>query len=109
MQFILLSLQKAAHSILWRDPTKSLEAAKAMKLTAGELLKINIIDEIIQEPIGGAHRNKEEVLSSTKVALIKYLEEFKNYHQEKKYLHKEKKIFKYWKTKKFYCIFKRCK
>ena len=37
-------------SILWRDPSKSLEAAKAMKLTANELLKMKIIDEIIKEP-----------------------------------------------------------
>ena len=49
-------------SILWRDPSKSLEAAKAMKLTANELLKMKIIDEIIKEPIGGAHRNKEQVI-----------------------------------------------
>jgi len=69
-------------SILWRDPSKSLEAAKAMKLTANELLKIRIIDEIIQEPIGGAHRNKKQVVSSIKTALIKYLEEFKNYTRE---------------------------
>ena len=69
-------------SILWRDPSKSLEAAKAMKLTADELLKIRIIDEIIQEPIGGAHRNKGQVISSTKVALIKHLEEFKNFTRE---------------------------
>ena len=41
-------------SILWRDPTKSLEAAEAMKLTADELLNLKIIDEIIPEPIGGA-------------------------------------------------------
>ena len=43
-------------SILWRDPSKSLEAAKAMKLTAEELLKLGIIDEVIKEPLGGAHR-----------------------------------------------------
>ena len=49
-------------SILWRDQTKSLEAAKAMKLTANELLKMGIIDDIIYAPIGGAHRNKEEIL-----------------------------------------------
>ena len=62
-------------SILWRDPSKALEAAKAMKLTANELLKIRIIDEIIQEPIGGAHRNKKQIISSIKTALIKSLEE----------------------------------
>jgi acetyl-CoA carboxylase carboxyl transferase subunit alpha len=61
-------------SILWRDPSKSLEAAKAMKLTANDLLKMKIIDEIIKEPIGGAHRNKESLIFSTKEVLIKYLE-----------------------------------
>ena len=69
-------------SILWRDPSKSLEAAKAMKLTANELLKMKIIDEIIEEPIGGAHRNKEQVIFSTKEVLIKYLEEFKKNTRE---------------------------
>ena len=69
-------------SILWRDPKKSLEAAHAMKLTANELLKMEIIDEIIKEPIGGAHRNKEQVIFSTKEILIKYLEEFRKYTRE---------------------------
>jgi len=69
-------------SILWRDPSKSLEAAKAMKLTANELLKIRIIDEVIKEPTGGAHRNKAQVISSIKSVLVKYLDEFKNYTRE---------------------------
>jgi len=69
-------------SILWRDPNKSLEAAHAMKLTANELLKMKIIDEIIKEPTGGAHRNKEQVIFSTKEILTKYLEEFRKYTRE---------------------------
>ena len=69
-------------SILWRDPSKSLEAAKAMKLTANELLKIRIIDEVIKEPTGGAHRNKAQVISSIKSVLVKYLDEFNNYTRE---------------------------
>ena len=69
-------------SILWRDPSKSLEAAHAMKLTAYELLKMKIIDEIIKEPTGGAHRNKEQVIFSTKEILTKYLEEFRKYTRE---------------------------
>ena len=69
-------------SILWRDPSKTIEAAKAMKLTANELFKIRIIDEIIQEPVGGAHRNKKQVISSIKTVLIKSLEEFENYTRE---------------------------
>tara|TARA_B100000029_G_scaffold378804_1_gene373605 strand:- start:1001 stop:1666 length:666 start_codon:yes stop_codon:yes gene_type:complete len=79
-------------SILWRDPNKSLEAAKAMKLTANELLKMKIIDEIIQEPVGGAHRNKEAVISSTKEILIKSLEEFKKYTREEVYEQRKKKF-----------------
>ena len=63
-------------SILWRDPSKSLEAAKAMKLTASELLKMQIIDEVIAEPLGGAHRNKENTVISIKEVLLKYLKEF---------------------------------
>ena len=69
-------------SILWRDPSKSLEAAHAMKLTANELLKMKIIDEIIKEPTGGAHRNKEQVIFFTKEILTKYLEEFRKYTRE---------------------------
>ena len=42
-------------AILWRDPSKKVEAAEALKLTAPDLLKAGIIDEIIPEPIGGAH------------------------------------------------------
>ncbi len=70
-------------SILWRDPSKSLEAAKAMKLTAKDLLKMKIIDEIIDEPVGGAHRDKEKTISTIKEALSKYLEEFKSYSADK--------------------------
>jgi len=69
-------------SILWRDPSKSLEAAKAMKLTASELLKMKIIDDIIKEPTGGAHRNKEEIIFSTREILLKHLNEFENYTGE---------------------------
>ena len=69
-------------AILWRDPTKSLEAANAMKLTASELFKRKIIDEIIKEPIGGAHRNKDEVISSTKEVLIRYLNKFEQYTKQ---------------------------
>ncbi len=42
-------------AILWRDPTKKIEAAAALKLTAPDLLKAGIIDEIVPEPVGGAH------------------------------------------------------
>ena len=50
-----------------------------MKLTANELLKLKIIDEIIEEPFGGAHRNKDHIIVYTRKVLIKYLEEFKKF------------------------------
>ncbi len=63
-------------SILWRDPKKTLEAATAMKLTSKDLLELKIIDEIIFEPSGGAHRDKELVLQELKKSIKKNLEEF---------------------------------
>ena len=49
-------------SILWRDASKANEAAKALKLTATDMKRLNIIDEIIQEPLGGAHRDIDKTL-----------------------------------------------
>jgi len=88
-------------SILWRDPSKFLEAAKAMKLTANELLKIRIIDEVIKEPIGGAHRNKAQVISSIKSVLVKYLDEFKNYTREEIFEQRKKKFLNIGRQKSF--------
>ena len=88
-------------SILWRDPSKSLEAAKAMKLTASELLKIGIIDEIINEPNGGAHRNKEEISLSIRKSLKKNLEEFASLNREEILEQRKKKFLEIGKQKSF--------
>ena len=88
-------------SILWRDPSKSLEAAKAMKLTSTDLLKMQIIDEIIQEPLGGAHRNKDEVMISTKKVLIKYLDEFSKYTRGEIFERRKDKFLNIGKQKTF--------
>ncbi len=88
-------------SILWRDPSKSLEAANAMKLTAPELLKMKIIDEVIQEPVGGAHRNKEQVILSTKMVLLKYLEEFTQYTRDEIFVQRKEKFLSVGKQKSF--------
>ena len=86
-------------SILWRDPSKSLEAAKAMKLTANELLKMQIVDEVIKEPIGGAHRNKEKIIFSAKEVLKRYLQEFKKNSREEIFAQREKKFLNIGKQK----------
>ncbi len=71
-----------------------------MKLTANELLKIKIIDEIIKEPIGGAHRNSEEIILNTKEALLRNLKEFEKSTREDIFEQRKKKfldIGKQWK------------
>jgi len=69
-------------TILWRDPTKTLEASKAMKLTSKNLLELEIIDEIIPEPLGGAHRDKELILRNVKNSIKKNLDFFSSMDQE---------------------------
>ncbi len=81
-------------SILWRDPTKSLEAAEAMKLTAKDLLKLGIIDEIIQEPVGGAHRDTDSVAIEVKNSIIKNLQKFEKYSKDEIYDHRKNKFLK---------------
>ncbi len=88
-------------SILWRDPTKSLEAAKAMKLTSQELLKIGIIDEMIKEPLGGAHRNKNETVDLVKLSIINNLNKFENFSREEIKENREKKFLEIGKQKSF--------
>ena len=53
-----------------------LDAAKAMKLSAKDLLQLKVIDEIIQEPIGGAHRDRDIILDNIRNVLIKNLNYF---------------------------------
>ena len=65
-------------TILWRDPKKMLDAAKAMKLSARDLLELEIIDEIIEEPVGGAHRDKDLVLKNIRNSISKNLDYFKS-------------------------------
>lgn len=60
-------------AILWKDRTKAPEAASALKLTSRDLIKSGIIDEVIPEPLGGAHRDPEWTAVRLKAALKKYL------------------------------------
>jgi len=62
-------------SILWRDGDKSKTAAESLKLTAQDLKKLGLIDDIIQEPVGGAHRSKEEVFKKVTEKIDKNLKE----------------------------------
>lgn len=63
-------------SILWRTNEKAKEAANALKITAQDLLKLNVIDEIIPEPIGGAHRDHDKTMAAVSKSLDNALMEF---------------------------------
>ena len=69
-------------TILWRDPKKMLDAAKAMKLSAKDLLKLKVIDEIIPEPLGGAHRDRDTMLENLKTSITQNLDYFKDLSPE---------------------------
>jgi acetyl-CoA carboxylase carboxyl transferase subunit alpha len=63
-------------SILWRDAGKAKEAANAMKITAEDLKGFGIVDGIIDEPPGGAHRHLDEVMEASARAITSFLEDF---------------------------------
>ncbi len=88
-------------TILWRDPKKMLDAAKAMKLSAKDLLELEIIDEIIPEPSGGAHRDKDLILENVRNALNKNLEIFKQMSPEEIFDGRKNKFLKIGRNKGF--------
>jgi acetyl-CoA carboxylase carboxyl transferase subunit alpha len=67
---------EAAASILWHDASRAVDAATNMKITAQDLLKFGIIDGIISEPIGGAHRDGAEVVGATGDVIVKALTDY---------------------------------
>ena len=80
-------------SILWKNSDKMREAADALKLTAQNLKEIGVVDKVIKEPLGGAHRDKKKSLDEVKRALLKELIAFKKIDRQKiKELRSEKYI-----------------
>jgi len=67
---------EAAASILWRDSTRAQDAATNMKITAQDLLKLGVVDGIIPEPVGGAHRDGVEVVRATGDVIVKALADY---------------------------------
>ena len=65
---------EACASIIWRDAEKAAEAAEAMKLSAQNILELKLIDEIIKEPLGGAHRNYDQASLSIKNSILNNLD-----------------------------------
>ncbi len=88
-------------TILWRDPKKMLDAAKAMKLSAKDLLELQIIDEIISEPIGGAHREKNQILENVRNSISKNLIQFNSMQSEEIYNERKNKFLRIGRSKGF--------
>ena len=65
-------------AILWKHRKHAPEAAEALKLTAGDLAKLNLIDEVIPEPLGGAHHDRQAAADSLKAAVLKHLRALKD-------------------------------
>ena len=66
---------EASASILWRDAARAKDAASAMKVTAQSLIELGVIDRIIPEPLGGAHRDPKKAITATGEAIAEALEE----------------------------------
>ena len=73
---------EACASIVWRESDKAPEAAEAMKVGANDLKKIGIVDEIIGEPIGGAHQDYDMVSANIKSSLLMNIAELSKFSQE---------------------------
>ena len=69
-------------SILWKSATKAPEAAEAMKVTTSELSKVGLVDEIVKEPLGGAHRDYAAAAERLKAAIKSALSEFDQLDQD---------------------------
>ena len=77
-----VALPEACASIVWRESDKAPEAAEAMKVGASDLKKIDIVDEIIVEPIGGAHQDYDLVSANIKSSLLSNIAELSKFSQE---------------------------
>jgi acetyl-CoA carboxylase carboxyl transferase subunit alpha len=67
---------EGAASILWRDTARAKDAAAALKITAQDLKKLGVIDEIVPEPLGGAHRHAEQTVGNVKAAVARNMQAF---------------------------------
>ncbi|WP_415308600.1 acetyl-CoA carboxylase carboxyltransferase subunit alpha [Candidatus Pelagibacter sp. Uisw_099_02] len=88
-------------TILWRDPKRTLDAAKAMKLSSKNLLELKVIDEIIPEPIGGAHRDRDLILVNIRKSIESNLNEFSNMSRDEVLNHRKNKFLTIGRSKGF--------
>ena len=88
-------------TILWRDPKRTLDAAKAMKLSSKDLFNLKVIDEIISEPVGGAHRDRDLILNNVRESIENNLSKFFNMSGDEIFDHRKNKFLTIGRTKGF--------
>jgi acetyl-CoA carboxylase carboxyl transferase subunit alpha len=88
-------------TILWRDPKRTLDAAKAMKLSSKDLLELKVIDEVISEPVGGAHRDRDLILSNVRESIENNLNEFFAMSRDEVLSHRKNKFLTIGRSKGF--------
>ena len=88
-------------TILWKDPKRMLDAAKAMKLSARDLLELQIIDEIIKEPTGGAHRDRNLMLNNLRNSIQQNLSQFNSMTPDEIFENRKNKFLRIGRTKGF--------
>jgi len=79
-------------AILWKDQSHAPKAAAALKMTAPDLLKLKLVDEVIPEPTGGAHHSWEEAAAAVKESVLRHIQELKKFSE---YELKEKRYAKF--------------
>lgn len=72
-----VAMPEASASIMWRDKVYAPQAAEAMRISARELKTLNLVDELIPEPLGGAHHNYQQAADNLKAALVRNLNELR--------------------------------
>ena len=82
-------------TILWKSPSKASEAAESMGVTANRLHKLGIVDEVIQEPLGGAHRDIESVSESIKKSLVEQLDKLSRIDVEELLVRRYNRLMSY--------------
>ena len=100
MQFIQSFLQRDVQ-LFYGEIQKMLDAAKAMKLSARDLLDLQVIDEIVDEPIGGAHRDRNFILKRVKDSISKNLSNFKDMSPEEIFNDRKNKFLRIGRSKGF--------
>jgi len=88
-------------TILWKDTKRTLDAAKAMKLSSKDLLDLKVIDEIIPEPIGGAHRDKDLILENVRNSIENNLNAFFDMSRDEILNHRKNKFLMIGRNKGF--------